>query len=150
VNPNTIYFQSKGFPEFRFLSNFHICEFKDLKYTYQSVEHYYQSQKCSDPVEALDIINSSHPAVARRMGQKVARVGNWDDCRIHVMRNGCRMKFDQNKDLSEMLLATYPFELIEYAPWGDVFWGVDRNYNGANNLGIILMEIRTNLIKGLT
>jgi predicted NAD-dependent protein-ADP-ribosyltransferase YbiA (DUF1768 family) len=32
--------------------------------------------------------------------------------------------------------------LEETNHWGDVFWGVDKDKGGKNNLGIILMHIR--------
>lgn len=144
---NAIYFQAREFPEFRFMSNFFLSRFHDLKFTYPSVEHYYQSQKASDPAEALAIMNASSPAVARKLGQLVALGDKWDECKVAVMTNGCRMKFEQNDELKEKLVMTDGFELIEFAPWGDTFWGVDKNYEGQNNLGKILMELRAGFIK---
>lgn len=70
-NPDAIYFQSKGFPEFRFMSNFFLSRFTDGQFTYPSVEHYYQSHKTFDKAEALAIMNAPHPAVARKLGQQV-------------------------------------------------------------------------------
>jgi hypothetical protein len=57
------------------------------------------------------------------------------------------MKFEQNPDIAEMLMATEGFELVEYAPWGDTFWGVGKDHEGKNNLGKILMKIRGELLE---
>jgi len=36
--------------------------------------------------------------------------------------------------------------LIEYAPWGDTYWGVDRSHKGLNRLGVLLMKRRDELM----
>lgn len=151
-NPEAIYFQSKGFPEFRFLSNFHMAPFTIGTHTYPSVEHYYQAAKAIDGETFKYVLAAPTPAEAMRRGRGIKSGGwnpeAWEKQKCHFMRVGCRAKFDQHPDLSAMLKETYPFELVEFAPWGDTFWGVDKNYEGQNNLGIILMEIRMDLIKG--
>ena len=62
-----------------------------------------------------------------------------------VMLTALREKFGQNADLAEMLLLTDGFELIEFAPWGDTYWGVDKNKVGRNMLGKLLMIVRDEL-----
>lgn len=142
-----IFFQSKGFPEFRFLSNFHLCNFKVGDYTYASVEHYYQASKGIKGENHRYIMEAKTPGEAMRRGRSVIDwdLEMWDKQKLHFMTVGVRAKFEQNSDLAEMLLATEGFELVEYAPWGDTFWGVGKDYIGQNNLGIILMQIRTEL-----
>lgn len=142
MNPNAIYFQSKGFPEFRFMSNFHVCTFSDDVGVYRSVEHYYQAQKALGDAEREAILNAKTPNDARRLGQKVELQANWHNVKDQVMTHACVMKFFQNADLAEMLLATDGFELVEYAPWGDTYWGVGKDYVGENRLGKILMMVR--------
>lgn len=67
-------------------------------------------------------------------------VSKWDDIKIDVMREVCRVKFDDAK-MQSLLLATGPAMLVEGNTWDDKFWGrVDGR--GYNMLGVILMEIR--------
>lgn len=51
-------------------------------------------------------------------------------------------KYLQNSDIAELLLTTDENLLVEYAPHGDCFWGVDKAYVGQNWLGNVLMEVR--------
>lgn len=139
---NAIYFQSRGAEEFRFMSNFHIAPFKIGDISSQSVEHYYQSMKACDATDQAWINSSPTPAVAMKRGRSITPVAGWDDKKIDVMTEAVTAKFEQNSDLMTALLATEGFELIEFAPWGDTFWGVDKNYDGRNELGEILMQIR--------
>lgn len=145
MNPKTIYFQSKGYPEFRFLSNFHMADFTIGKIKYPSVEHFYQSSKAVDEEKVMWIVNCIHPAEAMRRGRTLKLPDGWNTIKLDVMKMGVRNKFEQNKDLIEMLLATEGFELVEFAPWGDTFWGVGKDYVGENNLGKILMQVREEL-----
>lgn len=145
--PNTIYFQSKEYPEFRFMSNFHVAPFVWNGLTIPTVEHLYQACKATNDEDRRYILDSRHPAVAMKRGRALKQIVDcWESIKISVMRKAVLMKFEQNKELRDMLLATDGWNLVEYAPWGDVFWGVDANYNGMNNLGIITMEVR-NLLK---
>lgn len=58
-----------------------------------------------------------------------------------------REKFS-DEGLAELLLATYPAELIEDATrWHDDYWGV-VNGAGLNRLGILLMQVRDELRAG--
>lgn len=140
-----IFFQSKGFPEFRFLSNFHLASFSVGPALYPTVEHYYQASKATNMDDFRHVMAAKTPGEAMRRGRSIQVPIAWEHMKIEVMTRAVRMKFEQNPDLTEMLLATEGFELVEYAPWGDTFWGVGKDYVGQNNLGIILMQIRTEL-----
>ncbi len=50
----------------------------------------------------------------------------------------------QHPELAALLRATDDAELIEGNTWGDTFWGVCKG-KGANNLGRMLMEIRSTI-----
>ena len=56
----------------------------------------------------------------------------------------CYAKFIQNPRLAKWLIETGDEILVEGNTWNDKFWGV-CNGEGANNLGKILMAIRTEL-----
>ena len=55
-----------------------------------------------------------------------------------------REKFNNNDELKEMLISTGDEELIEGNHWHDVFWGI-CNGKGENNLGKILMQVRSEI-----
>lgn len=67
-------------------------------------------------------------------------VDNWNDIRDNVMRRVVWWKF-QNRDLAKLLIDTGDALLVEDSP-RDSYWGVGKDGNGLNRLGVILMEIR--------
>ena len=143
--PDAVYFQSRGFPEFRFMSNFHVAPIEIDGRTFSTVEHYYQAKKATNDQDFDYIATGFSPGEARRRGRAIKPHELWDSAKLGVMEKACRAKFAQHPDLGKMLLETGDLELVEYAPWGDTFWGVDKNYEGQNNLGKILMGIREEL-----
>jgi ribA/ribD-fused uncharacterized protein len=142
ASADPIYFQRKGYEEFRFLSNAWPSCFDHWGATYPTVEHYYQAMKCAWFEEAEAVRASPSPQAARLRGQYVEIIPGWDGMREQVMYVGLVHKFAQSRDLRERLLATGGRELVEYAPYGDTFWGVDRELRGENRLGRLLMRAR--------
>ena len=65
---------------------------------------------------------------------------DWDAVKIGIMREAVLKKFETHPDLRAALLATG--ELMEDAP-DDYCWGRGADGTGANNLGKILMEVRS-------
>ena len=84
--------------EHRFLSNFYPC-------LGSSVEHLYQSLKCSDLEEARAVMTSPTPGQAKRLGRKVSMRPDWEQVKISIMTELVRMKF-RDPDLRSRLLAT--------------------------------------------
>ena len=138
-----VYFQSKGAEEFKFLSNYFRATFTEAitGITWPTVEHYYQAHKTEDPSDFVFIAASSTPKIARERGQKCKMRNGWDEMKESVMYEALILKFTQNDDLREMLLATDGFELVEFAPF-DGYWGNGKDGNGKNRLGILLMQLR--------
>lgn len=142
-----ILFQSKGYPEFRFLSNFHLCRIEEGGYVYHSVEHLYQSLKSTTGDDWKRVYDCKTPNEARKVGQEIEAHKNWDEIKDSCMLRCVRIKFAFNPDLAKMLLETDGFELVEYAPW-DVrgsYWGINKEGKGENKLGKILMQVREEL-----
>ncbi len=147
-NPDAIYFQSKGFPEFRFMSNFYVAPFVWNGLTIPTVEHLYQACKATNDEDREYVLTAPTPGEAARRGRRLKNLSEtWDTWKVVVMKRCVTMKFEQNTDIKEALIATHPRELVEFAPWGDTFWGVDKNYEGQNNLGKILMSLRQRFIE---
>lgn len=131
--------------EYSFLSNFYEAPVEYEGLTYQSSEAAYQAQKCADPKDR-EAFTAMNPAEAKKAGRTVTIREDWEDVKISVMTGIVRAKFEQNPDLAGMLLATKDAYLEEGNNWGDRVWGT-VNGEGANNLGLILMDTRKFLSK---
>lgn len=128
-----------------YMSNYYKARFFIYNRWWATVEHAYQAQKCSDPVEYDAIHQAVKANDARLLGQKVKMREGWDT--IHkdrVMEECVLAKFLQHKDIRDQLLATGTEELIEDSPV-DWYWGCGKDDTGKNMLGKILMKIRAQL-----
>ncbi len=144
-----ILFNSKT-PQWEWLSNFHIAPIT-IKlscgvYTFQCVEAAYQCGK-----QQLINISTVPPFTnlngweAKQRGKLIDPIReDWPEIKGMLMMKLTHAKFDQHLFLRASLLATDDEDLIHYSPW-DTFWGVDEKYQGQNQLGIILMQERSNL-----
>lgn len=129
---------------YEFLSNFYMAPVEYEGITYPSSEHAFQAAKTFDVDERKHIAALPTPGKAKYAGKRVELRPGWNQIRYSIMREIVRTKFEQNPDLAEQLLATDDATLIEGNSWNDTFWGVCRG-KGKNNLGHILMAIRTEL-----
>ena len=117
-------------------------EIDDIKY--KSTENYYQSKKMKNYQDELYIANLD-PHSSKRETRNFEIVDDWNDIKIDVMRIALEAKFNLPK-WKDKLLSTGNDKIIEWNNWGDNFWGVsDNDHLGQNHLGLLLMEIRTNL-----
>lgn len=131
------------FNEYRFLSNFHLVRIKYEGIVYPSTEHAYQACKSLDPLVRSEISKLQTPKEARRFGQKLKIRRDFDSVKLRIMEDVNRIKF-QDVHLAERLKNTGDAYLEETNWWGDKFWGVCDGI-GENNLGKILMKIRSEL-----
>ncbi len=136
-----------------------------------SVEHYFQAQKFSPNHAdyAEQIRTAESPLVAKALGSQRVRNGypfqdhhreivqqskvdgvtiraDWEDQKDAIMLRTVRAKFQQNPELGSKLLATGNATLKENSPY-DAYWGVGRQGNGQNQLGVILMTVRSEMQK---
>ncbi|PGH01306.1 hypothetical protein AJ79_07943 [Helicocarpus griseus UAMH5409] len=92
------------------------------------------------------------PLVLKRLGRKIPNFDDsvWKKRRYEIVVEGNYLKFTQNRELKEKLLATGNRELVEASP-RDRIWGVGfgaknagamRKRWGLNLLGKALMEVR--------
>lgn len=130
--------------EYSFLSNFQYLE--TPLHGYPTVEHFYQAMKTKD----LSIRDSvkKHPSKGLKAFSKTYELrDDWESIKLDVMLYGLRFKFsDNNPNLKSKLLATGDLIIEEGNWWGDKFWGVCLKTNeGANNLGILLMQVRNEI-----
>jgi ribA/ribD-fused uncharacterized protein len=129
--------------DYYFLSNFYPATVQYDGITYQNNEAAFQAQKCLTITEQLKFADMDASS-AKRLGRKVMLRPDWEQVKVRLMKEIVRMKFVQNPDLKEKLLATGDATLIEGNTWGDRTWGKVDGV-GMNLLGKILMEVREEL-----
>jgi ribA/ribD-fused uncharacterized protein len=132
------------FGEYRFLSNFYPAEFVWEGIVWPTSEHAFQAAKTLDKNERLQLSKILNPGDVKRAGKKLDLREDWPEVKLHTMYEVVYAKFNQNPSLKRMLLATGHAYLEEGNNWGDVIWGVCDGV-GQNNLGLILMRVRTEL-----
>ena len=140
------------------MSNLHPCVVVVKDITFNSVEHCFQYTKQTTYGRhdaAKHILRAPTPAAAkRRGGRRDAPLSNeevrdWELGRsIDAMRAAVAAKFQGSKDLRDRLVDTFPAVLVEkVTPFGDTKWGVNANRFGRNIMGILLMELRAELMQ---
>jgi ribA/ribD-fused uncharacterized protein len=127
---------------FAFLSNFYPAPFTWNGWEWPTSEHAYQAAKTNDPEVARRIQACLTPGLAKRAGKVLVLREGWDEIKVATMREIVTAKFAAHPALAHQLAATAGAELVEGNTWGDRFWGVSGGI-GANNLGRILMWVRT-------
>ncbi|MFI0849018.1 NADAR family protein [Mesorhizobium sp. IMUNJ 23232] len=116
-------------------------------------EHAYQAGKARKPAVRKWLMEAPSPALLAMAAHGLYYwdvAPGWSTTKFDRMRAILRAKFTQHLDLQELLLSTGDAKLIESATvdnevnrlWGEV------NGVGRNMLGVLLMEIRTELRAG--
>lgn len=129
--------------EHRFLSNFWPARVVLDGLEYPTTEHAYQAAKTMDHGRRRMIRSLPTPGHAKRQGRNLTLRPDWERVKLSVMEDLLRQKFAK-EPLRSQLLATYPWDLVEFNTWGDTFWGV-CNGKGTNHLGRLLMKVRDGL-----
>lgn len=132
--------------EYWFLSNFYPVDIEMDGITYRTAEAAFKAQKCINPEERMLIASTDSGRKAKLLGRKVSIRNDWEDVKVDVMREVIDRKFDR-PELAAMLVAVGG-EIVEDNHWNDTFWG-RCNGRGENWLGVLLMEKRDSLLKGL-
>lgn len=124
--------------------------YDDLGLEYAAVESCYQAQKTLDKEERLkftiDKLRSPYDYgnKAKKMGQELEKRFDWNTIKYEVMRRALVWKF-KDENFKNILLSTGNRQIIEWTWWSDKIWGKSvKNGQGANALGKLLMELRTN------
>jgi len=89
------------------------------------------------------------PGEAKRAGRTILLREDWNEVRLIIMLQLLRQKFRQPK-LGKMLLDTGSDYIVEGNQWHDSFWGVCscqkcKDIQGQNNLGRLLMQVRSEI-----
>jgi len=139
--------------EHEFLSNFWPCKVVYEGIEYPSSEHAYQAAKAPDLETRLIIAAKKTPGQAKRAGSRRGCIiknfdqAAWEDKKIDVMGDVCRIKFE-DPTLRQLLKDTGDQELQEGNNHNDTFWGVSlKTGKGRNVLGLVLMIIRNEILQ---
>ena len=143
----------------KWLSTFNKAEpFKYNGMEYSTVEHAFHAQKLAedDPkVEEYRFALSTNvsdvltPNNANKFGGKTSFKENeftlrddWDNVKLKIMEEITRDYYMSNTDLIDKLIKTDNKLLVHKDFRIDTFWGVNKNDEGKNNHGNILMKLR--------
>lgn len=146
-------------------SNFHHCHIvlkrdRYVDLTFRNSEQlcmYLKAKHFNDNQTAGEILNTSNPGLAKGLGRKVKNFvpSQWEQEAYDTMLKACTLKFQQNKSLAEVLLATGDRVIVE-ANGKDKKWSCgyypnnplcldETKWVGTNWLGKILTEVREGL-----
>jgi ribA/ribD-fused uncharacterized protein len=142
--PVYFYGRNKPFSEF---SNFHSAPIQLDGYTWPTNEHYFQAQKyISEPTHFKNVLELPSPRDAFNYVRthKSAVRSDWAQVKDEIMLKACMAKFEQHTQLKELLLSTGNRVLFEHTT-NDSYWGDGGDGTGRNQLGITLMQVRSNI-----
>lgn len=113
---------------------------------WQTVEHYYQSQKfVGTENEFLSwlIRDTRTPMEAAIIGRDRTHKlrPDWEQVKAQVMGQAVLTKFLTHLDIQGILLNTGEEMIVEDSPI-DYYWGCGQDKTGQNQLGKILMNVR--------
>lgn len=119
-----------------------------------TVEHYYQAHKLfGTPDQCLmEVIRQvATPEEAAALGRDRARTirMDWKTAKKKVMWRAVLTKFLTYPDLQKVLLNTGEELLVEDSP-RDYYWGCGQDGTGQNELGKMLMRVRSYLREELS
>jgi ribA/ribD-fused uncharacterized protein len=119
---------------------------------FPTAEHAYQAGKPSKEAVREWILAAPSPALVAMAAHGLYTwdiVPNWSRIKFDRMREVLRAKFTQHEDLRDLLLSTGDMRLVEAGRTNNAvnrLWG-EVNGKGLNMLGVLLMEVRAELVK---
>lgn len=127
-------------------SNFALFPIEVEGVHYPTSEHYYQSQKYTDPMLQEKVRLAATPMEAALIGRdpKIPKRENWETHKDVAMEIAVRAKFYSHENLQVLLKSTNKALLFEHTK-NDCYWGDCFDRTGKNKLGLLLMKIRSEL-----
>jgi ribA/ribD-fused uncharacterized protein len=117
-----------------------------------TAEHAYQAGKARKEEVREWILSAPAPGLVAMAAHGLYTwdiVPDWSQIKYDRMRQVLRAKFTQHEDLRQLLLSTGSARIVEAGRVANVVnctWG-EVNGKGRNMLGVLLMELRTELMK---
>ncbi len=131
--------------EFYVFSNFSSFQVDWRGRRWPTSEHAYQASHFLDTapelVETIFKARSAHEAykIAQANADKAPK--NWEEIKVGIMYEICRLKMLQNPYVLHKLLQSGDLDMVEDST-KDNFWGWGPNKDGRNELGRIWMKLR--------
>eukprot|EP00731_Ephydatia_muelleri_P002171 Em0001g2171a len=142
-----IRFYERGQPYFEF-TNFAEYPIQLDGKTWPTSEHYFQAQKFVGTPYEEQVRNVPRARdafdLSRRPDVSPWLRSDWEKVKLDVMYKALLAKFSQHNNLRDMLVKTGNRLLIEHTS-KDCYWGDGGDGRGQNNLGKLLMKVRTEL-----
>jgi len=130
----------------KFLATFsaHALEYKGK--IYPTVEHAYHASRYADDKIQEEIRLTKSPYLAWELSQKykAGQIADFDARKSAVMEELCRLKLEQHADVKAGLLASGDDTIVKNYP--DPYWGIGKDGVGKNEMGVIWMKLRAELI----
>lgn len=144
----TIYFYKVSDP-YGCFSNFSLHPIQMEGLPWQTVEHYYQAQKfvgTENECLVQCIRDAQTPMDAAKIGRDrtLKLRSDWEQVKQQVMWQGVLTKFMTHPDIQDILLSTGEELIVEDSPT-DYYWGCGEDKTGQNQLGKILMKVRSEI-----
>ena len=141
-----IHFYGRYLPYFEF-SNFYKAEIKVDGKVYPTTEHYYQSKKYegTEFEEKVRLCKTPSDAAAMGRDKSLPLRKDWESVKDDIMLKALRCKFEQHKNLGQILLSTEDRIIVEWTD-KDKYWAASTN-GGQNKLGQLLMKVRSEIMK---
>lgn len=144
------------------LSQWYPAGFEEDGVYYPTSEHYMMAKKAllfQDDENYENILQADHPKEAKALGRQVKNFdrATWDQHKTKIVTRANYLKFKQNEELLDFLIATKEYALIEASPV-DRIWGIGLGeedpriheideWRGENLLGFSIMAAREQLLK---
>ena len=150
TTPNEIQFYRANEKPYGAFSNLYQRPISFENREYPTAEHAYQAGKPSKAAVREWILSAPSPSLVAMAAHGLYTwdiVPNWSQIKFERMRRVLREKFTQHEDLRELLLSTGDLRLVEVGKTNNAVnrvWG-EVNGKGLNMLGVLLMEVRSEL-----
>lgn len=133
---------------FQYLSPFSAHRIEIWGEVFPTVEHAYQAARIGQGPEREAIKHASSPLAAWREGQKHKNnpalcVGSFD--KDAIMEELFRAKMEQHQDIIDILRESGDRELRKVHEQ-DAYWGTEKDGLGKNQMGILWMKLRAELL----
>jgi hypothetical protein len=113
---------------------------------YKTTETYFQSQKFAGTEHEENVRLTPGPRAAAEMGRRrdLPLRKDWEQVKESIMKDVLWAKIQQYPTISKLLLSTGDAEIVEHTE-NDNYWADGGDGSGKNRLGVLWMEIRSEL-----
>jgi ribA/ribD-fused uncharacterized protein len=141
-----IWFDDKDHKYTYFLTNDYPCSINISNAKFSCAESAFQAHKFYQRPELFERFKKMNGSDAWNLSQKLSyqQRQDWYQVRETAMLNILKVKFQQNPELADLLIATGDAYLVEHTK-KDAFWADGKDGRGKNRLGHLLMQVRGEL-----